>query len=89
MPARRVETRDSPILSLRWRRDLSQDELAQKAGIPKRTLKRTLERIERGEVKNPRVRQLVAIAGALGAPLRDVLPADVRGDYDRLPSDPN
>lgn len=66
----------SRIASVRAERDLSQAELARRAGIPLRTLRS----IERGEVWNPGIRHLANLALALECPLERICePVWVRG----------
>ena len=49
--------------------DLTQDALARQAGIGKRTV----ERYDQGKVKNPPIRQLLALAAVLGCSLDDII----------------
>ena len=57
------------IKRYRMERDLSQEQLAQKAGITYSTL----AKLESGANQNPTVRTLQQVAGALGVTLDDLL----------------
>ncbi len=58
----------SPVALVRFVRQISQDDLARRAGVSEKTI----GRVERGEL--PRMRTAVAIAEALGAPLEQLFP---------------
>lgn len=53
---------------LRWERNLSQQELADKSGVSKSTI----GGIENGRVKNPSVKNAVYLAKALGVDVTDI-----------------
>lgn len=57
------------ISQLRQEAGFSQAELADRAGIPLRTV----QRLEQGRMDNPPIRYLTNIAFALGCQLRDVI----------------
>jgi transcriptional regulator with XRE-family HTH domain len=59
----------SKIGHLRLARGLTQDAVARQAGMGKRTV----ERYDRGEVKNPPIRQLLAFAQVLDCSLEDIV----------------
>jgi transcriptional regulator with XRE-family HTH domain len=60
---------DSKLHQARLARGVTQEELARVTGISRRTL----QRIERGEMSNPHIRQLTNCALALGLELDDLI----------------
>jgi transcriptional regulator with XRE-family HTH domain len=64
----------SKLGRLRLERGLTQDALARQAGVGKRTI----ERYDQGKVKNPPIRQLLALAAVLDCELDDIIEDDWR-----------
>jgi transcriptional regulator with XRE-family HTH domain len=68
-PSLDVSLLDSRLRRVRRERGLTQEELARRAGVNKRTI----ERYDHAEVTNPPVRQLLALAHALECDLDDLI----------------
>ena len=59
----------SKVGRLRLARGLTQEELARRCGLGKRTV----ERYDQGHTKNPPISQLLALAQALGCELEEII----------------
>jgi transcriptional regulator with XRE-family HTH domain len=69
---RNPSRQDTKLARVRLKHGVTQQELADAAGMSVRTV----QEIERGENKNPRIRSMINLSKALGVPLRAICEDD-------------